>query len=179
MATFDVDRSGKEIKHISSLMNLIKDEQNRDECKYGAVWMRGVDWSHRELLPTIGREYCFGGVKYRFNHQNEKDLLHRFRRFAYEHLQRPITNWEALFLARHHGLRWTPLSRPRRITKGDGSSGPRAPPIGLARPLKRIPGHHPQRPAQIDSRDFLSLFPPAADFSASGCSIHCARRPVS
>jgi len=104
MATFEVDRSGKEIKHISSLMNLIKDEQNRDECEYGAVWMRGVDWTHRELLPTIGREYYFGGVKYRFTHQIEKDLLHRFRRFAYEHLQRPITNWEALFLARHHGL---------------------------------------------------------------------------
>jgi hypothetical protein len=104
MAKYEVDRSGKEIDAISKLMNLKKEEQNRGECKYGAVWMRGVDWTHRKLLPTIGREYNFGGVTYTFTPENEKNLLHRFRRFVYEHLQRPITNWEALFLARHHGL---------------------------------------------------------------------------
>jgi hypothetical protein len=76
---------------------------NRD-CA-GQWFFRG----HREdqgqrLTPSIGREFFYAGYTVTFNRQQERSLLHRFRRHAYKHYSRVLTEWEVLFLARHHEL---------------------------------------------------------------------------
>jgi hypothetical protein len=44
------------------------------------------------------------GVSRRIYRQEERDLLHRFRRRAYPYVGRTMTAGEAIFLARHHSL---------------------------------------------------------------------------
>jgi hypothetical protein len=56
------------------------------------------------LVPAIGREQKFCGKWPAFDLTSEKDLLHRFRRWAYLELKRPVGEWEALFIGRHHLL---------------------------------------------------------------------------
>jgi len=71
----------------------------------GPFYLRGQERESWGLLPTIARDYHFAGkVSKGFNPEEERDLFHRFRRYTYEHRQRVLGEWEALFLARHHGL---------------------------------------------------------------------------
>lgn len=83
-----------------------------------SIYFRGQDWEDKkdkdkkeelQLLPSIGRlDKCeFTGKKLepeRIRLTMERDLLHRFSRYAYLELKRAPGEWEALFLARHHGL---------------------------------------------------------------------------
>jgi FRG domain len=57
-----------------------------------------------EPQPSIGRGYRFLGRFHQFSERDEKQLLSRFRRRAYEFLGRVPTVWESIIIARHHGL---------------------------------------------------------------------------
>lgn len=69
------------------------------------VYLRGQSNVRWGLVPSIGREHCYIGKSIiKFDLVQERNLLHRFRRRAYAHYNRVIGDWEAIFLARHHGL---------------------------------------------------------------------------
>jgi hypothetical protein len=68
------------------------------------IWYRGqADKSHG-LLPTIGRDQPYAGRTMKFDRDQERELLHRFRRRSYPLIGLALTAGEALFLARHHKL---------------------------------------------------------------------------
>ncbi len=70
-------------------------------------YFRGQDNLGDDLLPSIAwpNHYKHAGkVIKQFTREQERDLLHRFRRRSYFHDGRILSDWEALFLARHHGL---------------------------------------------------------------------------
>ena len=68
------------------------------------VWYRGHYKPSFKLLPSIGRQLQYSGRKMKANWQQERDLLHRFRRRIYGQTNRVLQAGEALFLARHYGL---------------------------------------------------------------------------
>jgi hypothetical protein len=71
----------------------------------GRLWFRGHgDASKYRLIPAIGRQHSFGGNRKVFDKDDEEQLLHRFRRWSYGHERRVLDDWEAMLLARHHGL---------------------------------------------------------------------------
>ena len=79
-------------------------EQINRVC-HGQWYFRGhrQDGAH-QLVPSIGREFSYAGRTLRFGPAEERRLLHRFRRHTYKHYDRVLSEWEALFLARHHEL---------------------------------------------------------------------------
>jgi hypothetical protein len=94
-----------EIKSVDGLLKRFR-EYSGPNCLTG-VYLRGQGNSSWGLLPSIAREgqysYC-GKTIIRFDTEQEKNLLDRFRRHTYAHQGRVLSKWEALFLARHHGL---------------------------------------------------------------------------
>lgn len=62
------------------------------------IYLRGQNTISDELFPSVGRP----GRAY--TPDQERNLLHRFRRRSYAHYGRILTDWETLFLARHHLL---------------------------------------------------------------------------
>jgi hypothetical protein len=68
------------------------------------TWYRGHSKAEWNLVPTIGRPYTYNGKKLTFSVEQERLLLHRFRRRIYPHSGRILNEWEALLLARHHAL---------------------------------------------------------------------------
>jgi len=102
MAEFRVDHNYKKITNLQTLLNCVR--ELRDSSPTGAVWLRGLSNSNYRLLPSIGREYCFAGKKKKFTSDIEQRFLHRFRRHAFAFFGRELTEWEALLVARHHGL---------------------------------------------------------------------------
>jgi hypothetical protein len=79
------------------------DEVNRG-CP-GEWYFRGHRQERgQQLTPSIGREFNYAGRMLMFNPLQERRLLQRFRRHTYKHYSRVLTEWEALFLARHHEL---------------------------------------------------------------------------
>jgi hypothetical protein len=78
--------------------------QVREVCK-GQWYFRGHrDDARQQLKPSVGRDFSYAGHTIRFSREQEHNLLYRFRRHAYKHYDRILTEWEALFLARHHEL---------------------------------------------------------------------------
>ena len=72
---------------------------------HGEWFFRGQPVDRPEsLTPSIGREFSFAGRTLRFSPAQERSLLQRFRRHAYKQYHRVLTEWEVLFLARHHEL---------------------------------------------------------------------------
>jgi hypothetical protein len=90
------------IKNLKDFLDLLESLAGQ----YTRVCFRGLANGEYKLLPPIGRPYYFGGVEVsRFVESDEKyRLLHRFRRAAFIEYRRLLGEWEALFLARHHGL---------------------------------------------------------------------------
>ncbi len=72
----------------------------------GGIYFRGQACAAWGLRPSIGRlDISYGGrILPRYTPDDERNLLHRFRRHTYPHLNRPLNEWEALFLGRHHCL---------------------------------------------------------------------------
>jgi hypothetical protein len=68
------------------------------------VFFRGQGDPAGELIPSVARKQHYAGQAIVFTEKQEQDLLRRFQRHAYQHFQRVPTEWEALFLARHHGM---------------------------------------------------------------------------
>jgi len=70
----------------------------------GTFYFRGEPQRSDRLLPSIGRPHFYAGRSMTFDARQERTMLRRFRRHAYAHFQRAPSEWETLFLARHHGL---------------------------------------------------------------------------
>lgn len=102
MVKFSLHSTGEEVSSVSEILKKV-DEFCRGEAT-GSVWLRGHADYYWKLKPTIGREHYFIGNCICFDEHKEKNLLHRFRRYAYAHLNRALGEWGALLLARHHGL---------------------------------------------------------------------------
>ena len=127
----------------------------------GNTWYFRGDPFNRALRPSIGHDLRFAGRTLVADEPTERKLLNRFRRFAWSHLNRVQSDWEALFLARHYGL-------PTRIL--DWSSNPLvalyfacSPAKKLAREgavwgLLRIPEEHADVDI-FDRPDPMCLFP--------------------
>ncbi|MBW1990374.1 MAG: FRG domain-containing protein, partial [Deltaproteobacteria bacterium] len=73
-----------------------------------APMYRGLSDKSYSLVPSIARDDPdYNGYFKRdepFTPEIEKEFIHRFKRRAYIHYGRYLNDWEALFLARHHGL---------------------------------------------------------------------------
>ena len=91
--------------NITLLSRLLEDaEKLRDQART-RVFFRGHSQTSFQLRPSVGRPFEFGGAKVIcLNFEQERRLLHRFRRHVVSYLGKVITEWEALLLARHHGL---------------------------------------------------------------------------
>ena len=79
-------------------------QQVNQSCK-GEWYFRGHrQGEQKHLTPSIGRQLHYAGRSATLSAIQERRLLYRFRRHAYKHYGRILTEWEALFLARHHEL---------------------------------------------------------------------------
>jgi FRG domain len=85
---------------LSKVFKLRKDKENRNRKLY----YRGHSKGSYRLYPSIGRPQRYMGNKLKITSDQERFLLHRFRRRAYPSLNRIIPAGEAIFLARDHRL---------------------------------------------------------------------------
>lgn len=86
---------------LSPYKYLWKNEKHHLE--YG-IYFRGLSNYKDKLIPKIGRPIPRSKPKQYYSESQERNLLHRFRRRSYYHLQRTLDTWEVLFLGRHFGL---------------------------------------------------------------------------
>lgn len=99
----------KEEFKITSLAKYLcaLDDLHRNGGAQYRSWYRGESNMRNHLVPTIGRDLSYFGMKGRKpNNLNETEwqLLHRFRRRAHQHLGQQFTAGESLFIARHYEL---------------------------------------------------------------------------
>jgi len=103
MASFEVVGDEKDIESIEDLRLRVGNARRKSPT--GAVWLRGLtNKKEHELLPSIGREHKYAGKPTTFSENDEEDLLDGFRRYAREYVGWSMRRWEAIILARHHGL---------------------------------------------------------------------------
>jgi hypothetical protein len=79
-----------------------KGKSVRHNLNYG-IYFRGESDSNYKLRPQIGRMKEGLWIP-KYEPEQERNFLHRFRRRSYSHYQRILTDWETIFLAQHHGL---------------------------------------------------------------------------
>jgi FRG domain len=106
MITFTTHDAGQ-IESITGLLSSIAQLRSDIETERLAdrkLWFRGHAKVSYSLMPTIGREQSYGGKKRTLTVDDERVLLHRFRRRCYPFFDRAISPVEAIFLARQHGL---------------------------------------------------------------------------
>jgi len=93
------------LETVDSIRSYIERVQVIKRVSRSTMWYRGQsDASDQMLLPSIGRPYRYNGNHIAFTPEQEAELLHRFRRRAYPYVGRIMSDWDALFLARHHKL---------------------------------------------------------------------------
>jgi len=100
-----VETDDRKIDSVQALMDAIADFA--ESHPGSSVYFRGHEKDSWELIPTVGRKNSYwhaGKAIGIFDKRQERDLLHRFRRYAHAYLGRRPDEWEGLFLARHHGL---------------------------------------------------------------------------
>jgi len=102
MPKLEVLRNAGVIKSLPNLLTRIR--RARRSSPTSAVWLRGVPDEKHDLVPSIGRRHTFAGRTRQFDRDVERQMLHQFRRYAFEFFGRALTDWEALLVARHHGL---------------------------------------------------------------------------
>lgn len=100
MAKFTFEDGGA-IESLEHFLGEIKNFGGRGPAQ---TYFRGQGEPVAELMPSIGRRQHHAGKSVTFTQKEERSLLKRFRRYAYEYFKRVPTEWETLFLARHHGL---------------------------------------------------------------------------
>ena len=92
---------GRQLTSVADLVGFVVDDaqalgEPADELA-PPVWYRGQPNAGHQLLPTMGREPEML--------RHERVLLNRFKQNAHQMLERqPESEWDWLFLARHHGL---------------------------------------------------------------------------
>jgi hypothetical protein len=93
-------------RHIYNVDGFLRDldELRRNMRSTGRTWYFRGDSYTDPLCPSIGRELRFAGRSLVASEGLEKRLLDRFKRFAWGHLNRVQSDWEAMFLARHYDL---------------------------------------------------------------------------
>jgi hypothetical protein len=94
-------RDGGAIRNLEHFLKEIRDFGGRGPVQ---TFFRGQGELVEQLMPSIGRQHYYGGKSTIFTERQERSLLKRFRRYAYEYFRRVPSEWETLFLARHHGL---------------------------------------------------------------------------
>ncbi len=103
------DYSTPALSSVSELVGAVASVKREDHSK---LWFRGHDndrpqcgRDEYQLVPSAGRPHWYAGrrIAY-FTPDQERAMLHRFRRRAYLFQGQVLSWWEALFLARHHGL---------------------------------------------------------------------------
>jgi hypothetical protein len=92
---------GSEVESLEHFLGEIKSFGGRGPAQ---TYFRGQGEPVAELRPSIGRRQHYAGKSVTFTEKEERSLLKRFRRYAYEYFKRVPSEWETLFLARHHGL---------------------------------------------------------------------------
>jgi hypothetical protein len=97
------DHQDEKVESVSDLLTL-PTKASLGDFIGGSVLFRGVADSSYLLIPSIGRQYHFCEHPFCFDEEAEKHILHRFRRRSFAYYNRILNDWEALFLARHHGL---------------------------------------------------------------------------
>jgi hypothetical protein len=102
MATLRVEKKSEAIMGVPNLMTQCREIANQSPT--GQVWFRGIQDVRHRLVPSIAYEHWFAGKSVKFDPESEKGLVHRFRRSARQFEGRMLDEWEAMFLARHHGL---------------------------------------------------------------------------
>lgn len=100
MRHFDCNTLGV-VESIEDFVARISEIKGRHNA---TTWYRGHSEASYRLVPTIGRQHKYNGKKIIFSPQQERHLLHRFRRRIYPHVGQILNEWEALLLARHHAL---------------------------------------------------------------------------
>ena len=85
----------KTIRSVSELLRLV--EYHRRSRPRSPMWFRGSTNKEHKLLPSIGRSP--------FSLDYEQALINVFKQNAVQFLdERPQSQWEWLFLARHHAV---------------------------------------------------------------------------
>lgn len=92
----------KEKANIVSVEQYVKEAKDLlcGSKKEKRIYFRGQSEYKVPLQPLIAKLNIPKGKK----EKEEINFLRRFRRYAYEHMNRVLSQWESLFLARHHGL---------------------------------------------------------------------------
>jgi hypothetical protein len=93
--------TGESIRSVPHFLEEIKRFAGRGDYR---LYFRGHGAPIESLLPSIGRKHYYLGRSIAFDVKTERRLLAQFRRHAYEHFGRVPSQWEVLFLGRHHGL---------------------------------------------------------------------------
>ena len=94
-------QDGGAIRDLEHFLKAIRGFGGRGPAQ---TYFRGQGELVEQLMPSIGRKQYYAGKSVTFSEKQERSLLKRFRRYAYEYFRRVPTEWETLFLARHHGL---------------------------------------------------------------------------
>ena len=120
---------GERIRSVADLLRTL--DSRRERARRVPVWYRGLTKSEYRLVPSLGRPP--------FKLEHERGLLNIFKQNAVQFVeQRPQSQWEWLFLARHHNvptrlLDWTEspliglyfatrsLDKPEKNDKKDGA----------------------------------------------------------
>jgi hypothetical protein len=100
------DPQSDPITSVNDMLHIVKslEAQYHRPGNKPPLYFRGVHHDKYGLLPSVGRESEFIGMRSGFDIISERDLLHRFRRHAYGELQGRLNDWGLLLLARHHHL---------------------------------------------------------------------------
>ena len=99
---FTKPRPKVSIASVTDIVDIVSEKQ-------GPLYFRGQENDAWGLQPTIARlrNHSHAGSRPEVAanpEEQEKALLHRFRRHTYEERNRVLDPWEVLFVARHHGL---------------------------------------------------------------------------
>ena len=91
--------------NITGLNVLMKEAENFEISLGNSVYFRGQPKASWGLTPSIKRTHWHAGKPLKVSLEKiEQALIQRFRRYSYLHEKRTLNEWDALFLARHHGL---------------------------------------------------------------------------
>ena len=89
----------REVGNVADLLSWIQaDQQELQNDEFGPIiWYRGLTNKDYQLVPTLYRSS--------FSLADEPNLMNRFKQNAHQFLEnRPQSEWEWMFLMRHHGL---------------------------------------------------------------------------